>query len=286
VQSLLALLTVSGHTVAPLASVGAEVALVMFSEVNEPQINFDSIPTTTESRRRVQLLVALALLLVALILLVIKNGQFWSDILGVEELAHLTNTNSTTRITPQVNSVPTHKTAPRQSATSSGEPHVGALTDAPEPALSPLQVDITYSSGQHQTIVARDTGIHIDLKQNPNNSSATAGSGIASGSQTGPGFTGARVRFSGQTMEIVGHPVEPIYPLQAQQENVQGAVVLQAQVGEDGNVQALKVISGPPMLTSAALEAVKQWHFKPHQEGGKAVPRETRITVNFAISTQ
>jgi TonB family protein len=40
------------------------------------------------------------------------------------------------------------------------------------------------------------------------------------------------------------------------------------------------------MLTTAALEAVKQWHFKPQQEGGKAVPRETRITVNFAISTQ
>jgi outer membrane biosynthesis protein TonB len=40
------------------------------------------------------------------------------------------------------------------------------------------------------------------------------------------------------------------------------------------------------MLTTAAFDAVKQWHFKPHQEGGKSVPRETRITVNFAISTQ
>jgi TonB family protein len=258
----------------------------MFSEVNEPQINFDSIPTTTESRRRVQLFFALALLLVALILVVLKNGQFWSDILGLEDLTHLTASESFTKSTPQVNPTPTHKTAPRQSATSSGAPNVGALTDAPEPALSPLQVDITYSSGQHQTIVARDTGIHIDLKQNPNNPSATAATASAPGSQSSAGFTGAQVRFSGQTMEIVGHPVEPIYPLQAQQENVQGAVVLQAQVGEDGNVQELKVISGPAMLTTAALEAVKQWHFKPHQEGGKAVPRETRITVNFAISTQ
>jgi TonB family protein len=286
VQSLLALLAVSGHTVAPLAPGGVKVALIMFSEVNEPQINFDSIPTTTESRRRVQLLVALALLLVALILVVIKNGQFWSDILGVEELAHFTTSDSMTRITPQVNPVPAHKAAPRQTASSSGATHTGALTDAPEPALNPLQVDVTYSSGQHQTIVARDTGIHIDLKQNPNNPLATAATASAPGSQSSAGFTGAQVRFSGQTMEIVGRPVEPVYPLLAQQENVQGAVVLQAQVGEDGNVQALKVISGPPMLTTAAFDAVKQWHFKPHQEGGKSVPRETRITVNFAISTQ
>jgi protein TonB len=256
----------------------------MFSEVNEPQINFDSIPTTTESRRRVQLLVALALLLVALILVVIKNGQFWSDILGVEELAHFTTSDSVTRITPHVNPAPTRKTVPRQTTSSSSATHTGTLTDAPEPALSPLQVDVTYSSGQHQTIVARDSGIHIDLKQNPNYPSATSAS--ATGSQPGSSVSGAQVRFSGQTMEIVGRPVEPIYPLLAQQENVQGAVVLQAQVGEDGNVQALKVISGPPMLTTAAFDAVKQWHFKPHQEGGKPVPRETRITVNFAISTQ
>ena len=45
------------------------------------------------------------------------------------------------------------------------------------------------------------------------------------------------------------------------------------------------VISGPDILTTAALEAVKQWRFKPHYESGEAVPTETRITVNFTIST-
>ena len=72
----------------------------------------------------------------------------------------------------------------------------------------------------------------------------------------------------------------------AQQANVQGSVVLQARIREDGTVNSLEVISGPAMLTAAALEAVKQWHFKPHHEAGKAVPAETRITVNFSISTQ
>jgi protein TonB len=72
----------------------------------------------------------------------------------------------------------------------------------------------------------------------------------------------------------------------AQQANVQGSVVLQARIREDGTVDTLEVISGPGILTAAALEAVKQWHFKPHYQDGKAVPAETRITVNFSISTQ
>ncbi len=56
----------------------------MLREVNEPQINFDSIPTVPEGKRRVQLLFALALLVVALVLVVLRNGQFWSDVLGLQ----------------------------------------------------------------------------------------------------------------------------------------------------------------------------------------------------------
>jgi TonB family protein len=255
----------------------------MLSEVDQPQINFDSMPSTLEPRRHAQLLFALVLLLAALVLVVFKNRQFWSDALNLEELTYKTTPGSVTKSVPPMNLTPSRKTVARQSASSIIGTHTGVVTETPEPVLSPLQVDVTYSSGQHQTIVARDSGVHIDLKQNPNFSSAATG---AATSQTGIIGQGVRVRFSGQTIEIVGRPVEPIYPLLAQQENIQGAVVLQAQVNEDGNVQALRVISGPPMLTTAALEAVKQWHFKPHKDGEKAVPRETRITVNFAISAQ
>ena len=95
-----------------------------------------------------------------------------------------------------------------------------------------------------------------------------------------------RFRFSSGAVEILGRPKEPVYPLPAQQANVQGSVVLQARTGERETFRPWEVISGPPMLTSAAVEAVKQWRFKPHDEAGKAVPTETRITVNFTISTQ
>jgi protein TonB len=86
-------------------------------------------------------------------------------------------------------------------------------------------------------------------------------------------------------VEVVVDPVEPLYPPLAQQSHVQGSVVLHARVNKDGIIQALTAISGLDILTTAALEAVKQWRFKPHYESGEAVPTETRITVNFTIST-
>jgi TonB family protein len=45
------------------------------------------------------------------------------------------------------------------------------------------------------------------------------------------------------------------------------------------------VVSGPDILANAALEAVRQWRFKPRSDAGAATPAETRITVNFTIST-
>jgi protein TonB len=50
-------------------------------------------------------------------------------------------------------------------------------------------------------------------------------------------------------------------------------------------IQNLRVLSGPPILASAAREAVKQWHFKPHYQGDEAVETKANITVNFTIST-
>jgi protein TonB len=50
-------------------------------------------------------------------------------------------------------------------------------------------------------------------------------------------------------------------------------------------IQNIHVISGPPILATAAQEAVKHWHFKPHYEGSEAVETQAKITVNFVIST-
>jgi TonB family protein len=77
--------------------------------------------------------------------------------------------------------------------------------------------------------------------------------------------------------------VEPEYPEAARQRRIQGPVVLDALIGSNGSVRELSVISGDPQLAKAAMDAVRQWRFRPHQLDGKAVEFETRITVNFAL---
>ncbi len=77
--------------------------------------------------------------------------------------------------------------------------------------------------------------------------------------------------------------VEPQYPEAALQRRIQGPVELKVLVGTDGLVRKLTTISGDPMLTGAATDAVRQWRFKPHELNGKVIEFETRVTVNFAL---
>jgi protein TonB len=80
------------------------------------------------------------------------------------------------------------------------------------------------------------------------------------------------------------HQVKPPYPVAAKLARVEGSVALQAVIGKDGSIQNLRVISGHPLLTSAALEAVKQWRYKPYYLNGEPVEVETQIVVNFLLT--
>jgi TonB family protein len=79
--------------------------------------------------------------------------------------------------------------------------------------------------------------------------------------------------------------VAPIYPPEARQDRIQGTIELRLIIGEDGLVQFIHVIQGPPILVSAAFDAVRQWQFKPYVENGKAVPVLTTVTVNFTLGS-
>ena len=77
------------------------------------------------------------------------------------------------------------------------------------------------------------------------------------------------------------HKVEPIYPRMAVLANMQGEVKLHALIAKDGTIQSLSVSSGSPILAQAALDAVRQWRYRPYILNGQAVEVETFITVNF-----
>ena len=94
-----------------------------------------------------------------------------------------------------------------------------------------------------------------------------------------------RVRVSeGVTQGLLIKKVEPNYPPLARQARIQGVVILQAEIGKDGTIQNLSLINGHPMLVPAAIEAVKQWKYKPYILNGEAVEVETQITLNFTLS--
>jgi protein TonB len=81
------------------------------------------------------------------------------------------------------------------------------------------------------------------------------------------------------------HKVEPIYPKIALSARIQGQVLLRAVINKNGEVTELQVISGHPMLIPAAVEAVKQWRYRPYLLNGEAVEVETTITVTFNIAS-
>ncbi|HMK29029.1 MAG TPA: energy transducer TonB, partial [Terriglobales bacterium] len=80
------------------------------------------------------------------------------------------------------------------------------------------------------------------------------------------------------------HRVQPIYPHLAQMGRVQGTVMLRAIISRAGTIENLQVISGHPLLVGAAMDAVRQWRYRPYLLNGEPVAVETQVTVNFSLS--
>jgi TonB family protein len=95
-----------------------------------------------------------------------------------------------------------------------------------------------------------------------------------------------RVRVSqGVIQRLKVSDVPPSYPVEAKQAGVQGLVILAAVVGKDGSIQSLKVLNSPsPVLSQAAMDAVRQWKYRPYVLNGTPVEVDTQITVNFTLS--
>jgi protein TonB len=94
-----------------------------------------------------------------------------------------------------------------------------------------------------------------------------------------------RVRVSsGVSQGLLIKKVTPNYPPLARQARIQGKVLLQAEISKEGTIQNLQLISGHAMLAPAAIEAVRQWRYKPYLLNGEPVAVETQVEVNFSLS--
>ena len=80
------------------------------------------------------------------------------------------------------------------------------------------------------------------------------------------------------------HRIEPEYPVIAKQAGIQGTVVIRAFISREGTIERTQLLSGPPLLARAALDAVRQWKYRPYYLNGEPVEVETQITVNFVLN--
>jgi protein TonB len=78
--------------------------------------------------------------------------------------------------------------------------------------------------------------------------------------------------------------MQPVYPRPAIDARIQGTVTLRAIIGRDGAIHGLQALSGHPLLIPAAVDAVRQWRYRPYLLNGQPVEVETSVTVNFILN--
>jgi len=89
---------------------------------------------------------------------------------------------------------------------------------------------------------------------------------------------------SGITSGLLIKKVNPAYPADARMTHIQGTVVLEAEISEEGDIVKLELVDGPIELAGSAVTAVRQWKYKPYLLMGSPVAVETQIQVNYQLS--
>jgi len=242
-----------------------------------------------EPTQRRLMVVALSLLVVALVAVLYHDRDFWFPDADQAEnqLQQPASASNTLAVAPQKKAPVSRRNLvtvkPRLNASAQRESQPPMMAVASRTVLPPLEVEV-IAGDTRRTVRPPSNEVKVDLglrspQENPDAFSQPENAAAATNNAA------ERVQMSTDASQLVSRSVEPGYPLLARQMQVQGSVILLAMIGRDGTVQDLRVLSGPPILATAAREAVRQWHFKPHYEGSDAVETLAKVTVNFTIST-
>lgn len=96
-----------------------------------------------------------------------------------------------------------------------------------------------------------------------------------------PGESTAIILSSKGAEKRLAHSIAPKYPADAHLNGAEGTIVLKEIVDEDGKVQGVRLVEGNATLANAAMQAVKQWRYRPYVRDGKAQPFQTVVIVDF-----
>jgi TonB family protein len=244
-------------------------------------------PPQPVQRQQRLMIVALALLLMALGSVLYRDRDFWFPDAGeADQIQQAAPVNATaaaqSTAAPAVVRKLRAQDPHHKNSIPVAETPVAPVTISARTVLPPLEVEVV-AAGTRRMVRPGSNSVRIETDDGSGPAKTAPASEEAAAAVT----TNAaeRVAVSRETSDVVAQSVTPGYPMLARQMKVQGSVILQALIGRDGLIQDLHILSGPPILAKAAEEAVRQWHFKPHYQNGAAVETQTRITVNFTIST-
>ena len=241
-----------------------------------------------ENNGRRRMLITLVILLVTLVVVVLKEREIWfgadqtSDSDGASPgpvAATVQQPRSTSKPAPTAPIAPIAKTKKEVAAKISAEPAVAgaAVIAATRTQLPPMAFEVV-AGDTHRNVQPGNNSVKVEMP--PNSGSRLAGSTTFNWS---PAVMAAeRTRIASDEPEGV-QAVEASYPSLAREMKVQGSVLLQAFVGPDGGIRDLRVLSGPSILVSAALEAARQWRFKPYLQNGQPIETQAKIIVNFSM---
>jgi len=225
---------------------------------------------------------------------------------GSAQSSELPTTNpSAVATAPSATSGAAAATSPSSGTSASGTPAPGTPASANPASASPASaapVSATPANGAGSTASSAVTSsagksgtTRIDLakggenqtgvKQNAARQSSTDSKNNAAAERPSegelPGEKTAVILSSQGAGKRLMHSVQPTYPAGTRPSEVQGTMVLKAVVDENGNVAAARVIEGNPALATAAINAVKQWRYRPYLRDGKAQPFQTIVLVDF-----
>jgi len=173
-------------------------------------------------------------------------------------------------------------TLPGKPPAEAANPTAIRIAATPEPAVKkpdapPLQVKSNADAKHSEESAPQLPGPLAVASANDSNLN-----GLMAASPNLPKPSLATLRISqGVSQGLLIKRVQPKYPQAALAAHAQGAVQIQASIDKEGSVVNLKVLSGDPILAHAALEAVRQWRYKPYYLDGQPVEIETQITINF-----
>jgi TonB family protein len=247
------------------------------------------------NRQSRQLLIALALLLVVLVLVLLKNGDFWfgsSEITDSAAAASETVSASSPAAPTRILQAPIEQSAPAKvrHSTKAFTVPVSAkaiqqeTSDSPPPvvatnrvALPPLDVEVV-AGDKHSTVHPGSNAMVAEITGDANR-----GAALNSVAANVTAKASEHERLSPVSAPELRQTIDATYPTLTQHSRVQGSVVLEAIIATDGSVEGLNVLSGPSILSAAAQQAVRGWHFKPYLQNGQPVETKCRVTVNFSI---